>query len=146
MLSRGRTKFHGKNILPVEGDALHLPLPNSSADLISAAFGFRNLASYEEGLAELFRALKPGGEIAILECNQPQGLVGALYNLYFKRVLPRLGGMLSNREAYRYLPSSVERFPRPPRMLELIRQAGFVDGRWTSYTFGVAGLYRALKP
>ncbi len=72
--------------------------------------------------------------------------MGALYNLYFKRVLPRLGGMLSNREAYRYLPSSVERFPRPPRMLELIRQAGFVDGRWTSYTFGVAGLYRALKP
>jgi len=145
MLSLGFRKFHGKNILAAEGDALHLPLPDSGSDLISAAFGFRNLASYEQGLAELFRVLRPGGEIAILECNQPGGLVGALYNLYFKRILPTLGGLLSSKEAYAYLPASVERFPRPPRMLELIRQAGFVDGSWTSYTIGVAGLYRAKK-
>jgi demethylmenaquinone methyltransferase/2-methoxy-6-polyprenyl-1,4-benzoquinol methylase len=115
-------------------------------DLISAAFGFRNLADYSEGLAELFRVLKPGGSFAILECNQPEGLVGALYNLYFKKILPKVGGALSNGDAYRYLPASVERFPRPPRMLELIRQAGFVDEHWTSYTFGVAGLYQARKP
>lgn len=146
MLSRGRYKFLGKNILPVEGDALHLPLADDCADLISFAFGFRNLASYEDGLREIFRVLRPGGEFIILECNQPGGLSGAFYNLYFKRILPFVGGLLSSAAAYSYLPSSVERFPRAPRMLELIRNAGFASESWTSYTFGVAGLYRGLKP
>jgi demethylmenaquinone methyltransferase/2-methoxy-6-polyprenyl-1,4-benzoquinol methylase len=146
MLSRGDTKFHHKNILPLEADALHLPLQESQLDLISTAFGFRNLASYEDGLAELFRVLRPGGQLAILECNQPSGIVGALYNLYFKRILPRVGGLFSDRAAYTYLPTSVEHFPRPPRMLELIHNAGFTNATWTSYTFGVAGLYLATKP
>ena len=146
MLLRGFAKFNGKNVLAVEADALHLPIPNSQFDLISSAFGFRNLASYEDGLAELFRVLRPGGQIGILDCNQPDGLVGLLYNLYFKQLLPRIGGLLSNSAAYRYLPSSVERFPRPPRMLQMIRDAGFTDASWTSYSLGVAGLYRATKP
>ena len=146
MLARGHAKFNHKNILALEADALHLPLPSGTVDLISSAFGFRNLASYEDGLAELFRVLRPGGRIAILDCNQPDGLVGALYNLYFKRILPRVGALLSNASAYNYLPASVERFPRPPRMLELIRAAGFIRGSWTSYTFGIAGLYQAVKP
>ena len=146
MLSLGRDKFNRKNIIPVEGDALHLPLRSSSADLISAAFGFRNLVSYEDGLAELFRVLKPGGQFAILECNQPDGLVAVLYNLYFKRILPWVGGKLSDATAYNYLPHSVARFPRSPRMLELIRNAGFENASWTSYTLGIAGLYRATKP
>lgn len=146
MLSRGDAKFYNKNVLALEADALHLPLSDGNMDLISSAFGFRNLSSYEEGLAELFRVLKPGGRIAILDCNQPVGLVGAIYNLYFKRVLPRVGALLSNRSAYTYLPASVERFPRPPRMLQLIREAGFQQGSWTSYTFGIAGLYQGVKP
>ena len=100
----------------------------------------------KDGLAELFRVLRPGGQIAILDCNQPEGLTGALYNLYFKKILPRIGGLVSDARAYSYLPASVERFPRPPRMLELIRAAGFENPTWTSYTFGVAGLYRATKP
>ena len=146
MLFRGNSKFNHKNVVGMEADALHLPLPTGTQDLISSAFGFRNLASYEEGLDELFRVLRPGGRIAILDCNQPDGLVGALYNLYFKRILPRVGALLSNASAYTYLPASVERFPRPPRMLELIRTAGFVQESWTSYTFGIAGLYQAVKP
>ncbi len=146
MLTRGASKFSLHSILPIEADALHLPLPNSSMDLISAAFGFRNLVSYEDGLAELFRVLAPGGQIAILECNQPDGLVAVLYNLYFKQILPRIGGFLSDRQAYTYLPTSVERFPRAPRMLQLIREAGFESASWTSYTFGIAGLYQAVKP
>ena len=146
MLSLGNKKFNPLSVIALEADALHLPLPAGSVDLISSAFGFRNLASYEDGLAELFRVLRPGGQIGILDCNQPSGLVGAAYNLYFKRILPRIGGMVSDSAAYRYLPASVERFPRPPRMLELIRNAGFRDGAWTSYTLGVAGLYRATKP
>jgi demethylmenaquinone methyltransferase/2-methoxy-6-polyprenyl-1,4-benzoquinol methylase len=73
-------------------------------------------------------------------------LIGALYNLYFKAILPKLGGIISgNARAYSYLPASVERFPRPPRMLQLIAEAGFTNGTWTSYTFGTAGLYRGFK-
>jgi len=124
-----------------------LPMSDGSLDLVVSAFGFRNLANYEEGLAELYRVLGPGGQIGILDCNQPEGFVGAMYDVYFKRVLPRIGGMISgDAGAYRYLPASVERFPRPRRMLEMVRTAGFRDASWTSYTFGTAGLYRATKP
>ena len=146
MLSLGNIKFINKNVLPIEADALHLPLPSNSLDLISSAFGFRNLASYEDALAELFRVLRPGGQIAILECNQPDGVVGTLYNLYFAQILPRIGALISDASAYSYLPASVARFPRPPRMMELIHNAGFRSASWTSYTFGVAGLYQATKP
>ena len=147
MLSRGAEKFADRNILPIEADALHLPIADASVDLVTSAFGFRNLANYAEGLAELHRVLRPGGQLGILECNQPEGLIGALYNLYFKRILPKLGGLISgNARAYSYLPASVERFPRPPRMLQLLRNAGFTNPTWTSYTLGTAGLYRATKP
>ena len=147
MLSLGAKKFSTHNILPIEADALHLPLADASVDLVTSAFGFRNLANYEEGLAELHRILRPGGQLGILEANQPEGLTGAIYNLYFKTVLPRLGGLISGKPAaYSYLPASVERFPRPPRMIQLIKNAGFANATWTSYTFGIAGLYRATKP
>ena len=147
MLARGAEKFAAHKIVPIEADALHLPLADNSVDLVTSAFGFRNLANYEEGLAELYRVLRPGGQIGILDCNQPDGIVGALYNLYFKSILPRLGGLISgNARAYSYLPASVERFPRPPRMLQLIANAGFTRGSWTGYTFGIAGLYQATKP
>jgi demethylmenaquinone methyltransferase/2-methoxy-6-polyprenyl-1,4-benzoquinol methylase len=146
MLSRGAEKFANHNIIPIEADALHLPIADNTLDLITCAFGFRNLANYEEGLAELHRILRPGGQFAILEANQPEGLTGALYNLYFKSILPKLGGLISGqRAAYTYLPTSVGRFPRPPRMLQLIQNAGFTNASWTSYTFGTAGLYNAIK-
>ena len=146
MLSRGVEKFRPHNIIPIEADALHLPVFDASIDLVTCAFGFRNLANYEEGLAELHRILRPGGQLGILEANQPEGITGSLYNLYFKTILPRLGGLISGRPAaYRYLPASVERFPRPTRMLQLLRDAGFNKPTWTSYTFGTAGLYHATK-
>lgn len=146
MLSRGARKFESANILAIEADALHLPIASSSVDLVTSAFGFRNLANYEDGLTEIHRILRPGGQFGILDCNQPEGLTGALYSLYFKRVLPFFGGLVSGeRSAYSYLPASVERFPRPPRMLELIEQTGFTQASWTSYTFGTAGLYRAVR-
>ena len=145
MLSLGKLKFINMNVLPIEADALHLPLPSNSLDLISSAFGFRNLADYEAGLAELFRVLHPGGEIAILDCNQPEGLLGSFYNLHLHRILPFVGSLLSNPAAYKYLPASIARFPRPPRMLQMIQAAGFHSATWTPYTFGIAGLYRATK-
>jgi demethylmenaquinone methyltransferase/2-methoxy-6-polyprenyl-1,4-benzoquinol methylase len=147
MLSRGAEKFAPHNIIPIEADALHLPIADNSIDLVTSAFGFRNLSNYEAGLAELHRILRPGGQIGILDFNQPTGLTGALYNLYFKQILPRFGGLISgDPAAYTYLPDSVGRFPSPPRMIELIQQAGFTNPTWTSYTFGTAGLYQATKP
>ena len=147
MLSRGAEKFAPHNIVPIEADALHLPIADASVDLVTTAFGFRNLANYEEGLTELHRVLRPGGQLGILECNQPDGLVGTLYDVYFKTILPKVGGLISgNVRAYTYLPASVERFPRPPRMLQLIKATGFTNATWTSYTFGTAGLYHATKP
>ncbi|MDW5264216.1 MULTISPECIES: bifunctional demethylmenaquinone methyltransferase/2-methoxy-6-polyprenyl-1,4-benzoquinol methylase UbiE [Acidobacteriaceae] len=147
MLSRGAEKFAPHNIIPIEADALHLPIADNSIDLVTSAFGFRNLSNYEAGLAELHRILRPGGQIGILDFNQPTGLTGAFYNVYFKQILPRFGGLISgDPAAYTYLPDSVGRFPSPSRMIELIQQAGFTDTTWTSYTFGTAGLYRATKP
>jgi demethylmenaquinone methyltransferase / 2-methoxy-6-polyprenyl-1,4-benzoquinol methylase len=147
MLTLGTKKFANKNIVPIEADALHLPLADASVDLVTSAFGFRNLTSYPDGLRELHRVLRPGGQIAILECNQPGGLVGWLYSFYFHHILPTLGGLISGkRRAYAYLPDSVMKFPRPPQMKVLILAAGFSNPTWTSYTLGTAGLYRATKP
>jgi demethylmenaquinone methyltransferase/2-methoxy-6-polyprenyl-1,4-benzoquinol methylase len=146
MLALAQPKFAGRNIRAIEADALHLPFADASIDLITCAFGFRNLASYPDGLAELYRVLRPAGQIAILDFNQPTGLMGALYSLYFKRILPLLGRIISrDPRAYTYLPESVARFPAPPRMIEMIASAGFTTPIWTPYTFGVAGLYRATK-
>jgi demethylmenaquinone methyltransferase/2-methoxy-6-polyprenyl-1,4-benzoquinol methylase len=147
MLALGAKKFAGRNILAIEADALHLPLADASVDLVTFAFGFRNLSDYPAGLAELYRVLRPSGEIAILDFNQPGGPLGLAYNAYFKHILPRVGGLISrDPAAYAYLPDSVARFPRPPQMKALIAAAGFIHPTWTRYTFGIAGLYRAAKP
>lgn len=146
MLGHARRKYATANARWVEGDALHLPFPDASLDLVTAAFGFRNLTNYAEGLREIARVLRPGGQIGILECNQPSGFNGLLYNLYFHRILPVLGGLLSgDRAAYRYLPASVQRFPRPPAMLRMLAEAGFTGSTWNGYLFHAAGLYQSRK-
>jgi demethylmenaquinone methyltransferase/2-methoxy-6-polyprenyl-1,4-benzoquinol methylase len=130
----------------VEADALQLPFPDRSFDLVTSAFGFRNLADYYAGLREIRRVLKPGGECGILEFSDPPGLRGKIYSVYFKSVLPRIGKLISgNNGAYSYLPASVARFPSPPEMIRRMRQAGFLDAAWTPYTFGIAGLYRGKR-
>lgn len=146
MLGRARSKYAAANVVWTEGDAMHLPFPDASVDLVTSAFGFRNLTNYSGGLVEIARVLKPGGQIGILECNQPDGLNGAMYNLYFRHILPLVGGAISGqREAYRYLPASVERFPRPPQMLRMMTEAGFANTRWDGYLLRAAGLYRGSK-
>jgi len=146
MLRHAERKYAGANVRWVEGDAMALPFPDNSLDLVTSAFGFRNLRNYAAGLAEIHRVLQPGGSIGILECNQPDGVSGALYNLYFHRVLPVVGGWISGeRAAYEYLPASVRRFPRPPRMLSLMQEAGFANCAWDGYLLRAAGLYRGTK-
>src|SRR5258707_7779280 len=108
-----------------EADALRLPFPSASFDLVTSAFGFRNLANYESGLREIQRVLKPGGAIAILEFTEPpEGLRGDFYRWYFSKVLPKIGGLISGQQsAYTYLPKSVARFFRPPELAALLRSA-----------------------
>ena len=146
MLSRARTKYARADAQWIEGDAMHLPFTDGSLDLVTAAFGFRNLSNYADGLREIARVLRPGGQVGILECNQPTGLNGLLYNLYFHRILPVVGGAISgDRAAYRYLPASVQRFPRPPQMLGMMAEAGFATNTWDGYLLHAAGLYRGVK-
>jgi demethylmenaquinone methyltransferase/2-methoxy-6-polyprenyl-1,4-benzoquinol methylase len=147
MLLRGAAKFAKHGAIAVEADALHLPLGGNSLQLLTTAFGFRNLANYESGLREFHRVLAPGGELGILDFSEPGGLLGKLYAFYFRRVLPRIGRMLSGAgSAYTYLPASVGRFPAPPQMLATLESVGFRDACWAPYTFGIAGLYTARKP
>jgi demethylmenaquinone methyltransferase/2-methoxy-6-polyprenyl-1,4-benzoquinol methylase len=146
MLTRARIKFPAANALWVQGDAMHLSYPDNSFDLITSAFGFRNLTNYAAALAEIHRVLRPTGQIGILECNQPHGLSGLLYNLHLHHILPLVGGLISgDRAAYRYLPASIARFPRPPQILAMLTTAGFTQPAWDGYFLHAAGLYRATK-
>ncbi len=154
MLQRARSKSldkveeNSKTAIPrwIEADALCLPFPGQHFSLVTSAFGFRNLADYDAGLREIVRVLKPGGECGILDFSEPKGLMGHLYRIYFKQVLPRVGTMISGvRGPYEYLPNSVKCFPQPQEMLHRMRQAGFREASWTPYTFGIAGLYRGKK-
>ena len=144
MLQRARQK--AASMRWVEADALRLPFPDGYFDLITSAFGFRNLANYDVGLQEIMRVLRPGGEFGILDFGEPQGLVGNCYRIYFKRVLPAIGTLISGvKGPYAYLPASVARFPAPDEMLRRMRQIGFRESSWTPYSLGIAGLYRGKK-
>lgn len=146
MLSRGARKFAGRGAVALEADALHLPLRDQSADLIVTAFGFRNLANYEAGLREFHRVLKPGGRLGILEFATPGGVMGRLYAFYFLRVLPVVGRIVCGKDGpYNYLPDSVDNFPAPPELLDMMSAAGYQNCGWQPYTFGIAGLYTASR-
>jgi len=146
MLVRAMDKTGNRLIRWVEADALNLPFTNSQFDLVTAAFGFRNLVNYDRGLAEIFRVLASDGEIGILDFGEPRGVIGAVYRVYFRHVLPKIGTLISGvRGPYAYLPRSVERFPAPEEMLQRMRDVGFREVSWTPYTFGIAGLYRGKK-
>jgi demethylmenaquinone methyltransferase/2-methoxy-6-polyprenyl-1,4-benzoquinol methylase len=144
---KGRLRDGGPYAVPIEADALHLPLPSGSLDLIVTAFGFRNLANYEAGLREFHRVLKPGGQLGILDFSEPGGLLGKAYAVYFRRVLPAIGRAICGKAGpYSYLPASVGNFPPPPAMLELMRATGYEQCAWQPYTFGIAGLYTGARP
>jgi len=149
MLTRAQKKAQAahRSVLFAAADAMHLPFPDAHFDLVTMAFGFRNLANYEAGLRECARVLKPGGEVGILEFTEPSsGLMAGLFRFYFKSVLPLIGAAISgNREAYAYLPRSVSRFPPPPDLSLLLEKCGFSDARFTSWNFGSVTLHSAKR-
>jgi demethylmenaquinone methyltransferase/2-methoxy-6-polyprenyl-1,4-benzoquinol methylase len=139
---------NGARAIPfVESDALRLPFADGAFDLVTAAFGFRNLANYEAGLLEIRRVLKTGGTIAILEFTEPKpGWFGDLYRWYFRAVLPRIGGLISgDKTAYTYLPKSVERFFQPGELRELMMDNGFESVEARVWTGGTVALHVGVK-
>jgi demethylmenaquinone methyltransferase / 2-methoxy-6-polyprenyl-1,4-benzoquinol methylase len=142
MLVAARAKRHCEVF---EADALRLPMRDHSLDLITMAFGFRNLSNYQRGMKEMLRVLKPGGTAAILEFSQPRNRAfAALYNFYSRHVLPAIGGLLSgSREAYTYLPESVRKFPGAVELAEQMRAAGFREVEYERMTGGIVALHVA---
>jgi demethylmenaquinone methyltransferase / 2-methoxy-6-polyprenyl-1,4-benzoquinol methylase len=131
----------------IEADGLNLPFADGSFDIVTLAFGFRNLASYDRGLREFARILRPGGELGILEFSEPRGKVfGSLYRWYFAHMLPRIGRMISGHDfAYSYLPDSVSRYLKPVELADHMTAAGFRDVKFESWTGGTVTFHRGTK-
>jgi demethylmenaquinone methyltransferase/2-methoxy-6-polyprenyl-1,4-benzoquinol methylase len=129
------------------GDALSLPFADGSFDLVTAGFGFRNLANYERGLREIARVLKPGGEVGLLEFSDPRdGIGAAAFRFYFRHILPRIGGAISgDSTAYSYLPNSVSKFPPPEELAIWMERAGFADVEFSLWNFGSVALHTGRK-
>lgn len=124
-----------------------LPFPAADFDLLTIAFGIRNVVDKKKALAEFDRVLKSGGRLAVLEFSQPDyAWLRSLYNFYFFKILPLIGGLFAKRSAYRYLPDSVAKFPSRDEFVAWLKEAGFKDCRYHRLTFGIATLYLAEKP
>jgi demethylmenaquinone methyltransferase / 2-methoxy-6-polyprenyl-1,4-benzoquinol methylase len=150
MLERAQEKGrkHHRAAVFVASDVLRLPFPNACFDLVTTAFGFRNLANYENGLHEIARVLKENGQVGILEFSEPKGgPMAGVFRFYFRHILPNIGGIISgSKEAYRYLPGSVEKFPTRTELAAMMKKAGFTDIRISSWNFGSVVLHSARMP
>lgn len=149
MLIRARAKgvTAAQRVAFSAADALQLPFPDATFDLVASAFGFRNLANYETGMREIARVLKPGGEVGILEFSEPgSGPLAGVFRFYFRQILPRVGGAISGSgEAYSYLPASVGKFPAPDELASLIKHCGFTSVQFESWNFASVLLHRAQR-
>ena len=152
MLSEARKKIKRleleKRISLEKGDAENLTMVASeSVDAATVAFGVRNFENIERGLSEIYRTLRQGGKLVVLEFSMPKNrLVRWVYRQYAHRLLPRIGGMISkDKQAYTYLPDSVEEFPAPERFAEILKGVGFKSVKLSSQSFGIAYIYDATK-
>lgn len=151
MLAIAQHKLPGRNGNSpriATADALALPFVSERFQAATVSFGLRNVADLHAALVELRRVLKPGGRLAVLEPTLPENrLIRGPYVLYFTRVLPRIGALLSPRgSAYSYLPSSVLSFPERQSFLDRLAEAGFENNRWVNLTAGTVCLYLGSKP
>jgi demethylmenaquinone methyltransferase / 2-methoxy-6-polyprenyl-1,4-benzoquinol methylase len=145
---KARAEANGSAPIPfLEADALRLPFGDRSFDLVTTAFGFRNLANYEAGLREILRVLKPGGSVAILEFTEPApGIMGDAYRFYCQTVLPKIGGWISgDAAAYAYLPKSVARFFRPKELAEVMKAVGYGEVRYVLMMMNSVALHIGVR-
>ena len=147
MLAIAAGKTSGR-IRLIEGDALDLPFRDGTFDVVTIAFGLRNLSNVESGLAELSRVVKPGGWVAVLEFSRPaNAILRPLFNLYFRKLLPWMGGLISGSlSAYTYLPASVQKFPDQSQLSLLMEQAGLAQVEFENLTGGIAALHMGRRP
>jgi demethylmenaquinone methyltransferase / 2-methoxy-6-polyprenyl-1,4-benzoquinol methylase len=149
MLDLARAKAAAAGMAEIEwewADALDLPHPDESFDAVAVGFGVRNLADLRRGLAEMTRMLRPGGRLVILEITQPQRPpLSWFYSLWFDRVVPRLGGVAGDRDAYTYLPESVRTFPPPQALAALMDEAGLERVRYTVLAGGIIAIHSAVR-
>jgi demethylmenaquinone methyltransferase/2-methoxy-6-polyprenyl-1,4-benzoquinol methylase len=136
-------------VVLIEGDAQRLPVPDDTFGVVSVAFGLRNVRDTARGIDEMIRAARPGGKVAILEFSRPRGMVlGRLYLLFFRHVLPRVGQAIApnDDQAYHYLPQTVLEFPDGQELLDLLASRGLTDLAMHPLTLGIATLYVGTKP
>ena len=141
-------KSHGnyRNISFVEGDVLSIPLPDATCDVVTIAFGLRNLADRARGLREMHRVLRPGGHLFVLEFSQPPQPIRSLYYFYLRQVVPRLAGRVTgDRPAYDYLNASIGEFPARPELSREISAAGFSAVKARAMTFCIVALHEATR-
>lgn len=131
----------------VVADALALPFPDGKFDVVTVAFGLRNMADYPAALKEMYRVLKPGGRLVILDFSLPDGILRKPYRLYLHHVLPRMAGWLTGqKDAYEYLGGSIETFPSGQAMTTLLESCGFRETDACPLTFGVVSIYEGTRP
>jgi demethylmenaquinone methyltransferase / 2-methoxy-6-polyprenyl-1,4-benzoquinol methylase len=143
MLERARAKQH--SVAWLEGDVMAMPFPDGHFDSATVGFGVRNVSDLPAALAELRRALKPGGRLGILEITTPTGFLAPFYRLWFDRIVPLLGKLLKGGSAYTYLPASVRRFPKADELAGLMREAGFEDVRYRLFAGGIVALHTGAR-
>jgi demethylmenaquinone methyltransferase/2-methoxy-6-polyprenyl-1,4-benzoquinol methylase len=148
MLQYGAERFARNRVGEVQGDAAGLPFASDSFQAATVAFGIRNVADRDLGFAEMARVVRPGGRVVCLEFSQPPpGPFRSAYDLHARYIMPALGGALSGRrDAYAYLPASVERFDSREELAQRMRGVGLVDVRWVDLTFGLVCVHVGIKP
>lgn len=142
----GRAK--GVELVFLQADTQALPFPDNLFQIVSVAFGLRNVTDTAHGLREMIRVCRPGGRVVVLEFSLPGNpLLRGVYCWYFKNVLPRIGQLLArnSQQAYNYLPSSVSEFPAGGKLADLMRECGLTTVKYTPLTFGIATLYIGTK-
>ena len=145
-LSLGMLRADHSGAPRVQADILRLPVPDGRADGVTCGFALRNVVDLETFFAELGRAVRPGGRIALLDVGVPPNrLVRWGHGVYFGRVVPRIGGWLSDAAAYRYLPRSVAYLPDPPELVAMLRRAGFADAAHQLLSAGVTQLFAGTR-
>ena len=145
-LKKSKKGFEEKDISFIQGDAEDLGFSDNSFHGLTISFGFRNLGDYDKGLSEFYRVLKPGGKIAILEFSKPKiKWFIPFFRFYFNRVVPLLGSMLSRKDAFLYLPESVDYFLSREDLSKKMKLVGFKKVSYSDYTFGIATIYTGIK-